>query len=150
MIASSIWVGHSLLAAQIASEICDRFQIELPVLKLFQAPTVCELAVLVAGSALAMPQPNPRDCSLPQPVSVLLPLLNCRAMHPKWLQRRATESSITMLRGARAMGVGSASFFLDYRSLREKGTRRKIVAECSNRRNSVGLGSDFELIGDTQ
>ena len=39
--------GHSLLAAQIASEICDRFQIEMPVLKLFQAPTVAELAVLV-------------------------------------------------------------------------------------------------------
>ena len=49
--------GHSLLAAQVASEIGDRFQIDLPVLKLFQAPTVAELAVLVdqalAGSELA-------------------------------------------------------------------------------------------------
>ncbi|HRQ36189.1 MAG TPA: SDR family NAD(P)-dependent oxidoreductase, partial [Chiayiivirga sp.] len=40
--------GHSLLAAQVAAEICERFQIELPVLKLFQAPTIGELAVIVA------------------------------------------------------------------------------------------------------
>ena len=39
--------GHSLPAAQIASEICDRFEIELPVLELFRAPTVAELALLV-------------------------------------------------------------------------------------------------------
>ena len=39
--------GHSLLAVQVASEIRDRFQIEMPVLKLFQAPTIAELAVLV-------------------------------------------------------------------------------------------------------
>ena len=32
--------GHSLLAVQVASEIRDKFQIELPVLQLFQAPTV--------------------------------------------------------------------------------------------------------------
>ncbi|HVM06613.1 MAG TPA: SDR family NAD(P)-dependent oxidoreductase [Acidimicrobiales bacterium] len=39
--------GHSLLAVQVASEIRDRFQIEMPVLQLFQAPTVGELAPLV-------------------------------------------------------------------------------------------------------
>ena len=39
--------GHSLLAVQVASEIRDRFQIEMPVLKLFQAPTVAELATLI-------------------------------------------------------------------------------------------------------
>ena len=39
--------GHSLLAARVAAEICDRFQIELPVLKLFQVPSIGELAVVV-------------------------------------------------------------------------------------------------------
>ena len=39
--------GHSLLAVQVASEIRDRFDIEMPVLQLFQAPTVGELAPLV-------------------------------------------------------------------------------------------------------
>ena len=32
--------GHSLLAVQVASEIRDRFQIEMPVLQLFKAPTI--------------------------------------------------------------------------------------------------------------
>ena len=39
--------GHSLLAVQVSSAIRDRFEIEMPVLKLFQAPTIAELAVLV-------------------------------------------------------------------------------------------------------
>ncbi|MEO6121989.1 MAG: SDR family NAD(P)-dependent oxidoreductase, partial [Acidimicrobiales bacterium] len=39
--------GHSLLAVQVASEIRDRFEVEMPVLHLFQAPTVGELAPLV-------------------------------------------------------------------------------------------------------
>jgi phthiocerol/phenolphthiocerol synthesis type-I polyketide synthase E len=41
--------GHSLLAVQVASEIRDAFGIELPVLKLFQAPTVGQLAEIVDG-----------------------------------------------------------------------------------------------------
>jgi SAM-dependent methyltransferase/acyl carrier protein len=39
--------GQSLLAVQVASEIRDRFQVDLPVLRLFQAPTIGELAVIV-------------------------------------------------------------------------------------------------------
>ena len=39
--------GHSLLALQVASQIRDRFQIEMPALQMFQTPTVAELAPLV-------------------------------------------------------------------------------------------------------
>ncbi len=42
--------GHSLLAVQVASEIRDRFQIEMPVLQLFKAPTVRELADVVEAA----------------------------------------------------------------------------------------------------
>ncbi len=44
--------GHSLLAVQVASEIRDRFQIEMPVLQLFKAPTIRELAELVEQGEL--------------------------------------------------------------------------------------------------
>lgn len=51
--------GHSLLAVQVASEIRDRFQIEMPVLQLFQAPTVGELAPLVDQAVATGGPPAP-------------------------------------------------------------------------------------------
>ena len=54
--------GHSLLAVQVASEIRDRFQIEMPVLKLFQAPTIAELAVLVEQARSSEPAEAASGC----------------------------------------------------------------------------------------
>ena len=42
--------GHSLLAIQVAAEIRNTFAIEIPVLQLFKAPTVAQLAVLVENT----------------------------------------------------------------------------------------------------
>ncbi|HET9917807.1 MAG TPA: phosphopantetheine-binding protein, partial [Candidatus Binatia bacterium] len=39
--------GHSLLATQIISRICSAFRIELPLRRIFESPTVAEMAMLV-------------------------------------------------------------------------------------------------------
>jgi SAM-dependent methyltransferase/acyl carrier protein len=141
--------GHSLLAARIAAEICDRFQIELPVLKLFQAPTIGELAVLVDKAQAGEVDHEP--VSLPSVADVLegtklvgdAPAKAAKASYRDFyndVTRRLAES-----------GVGDASFFLNYGyiSLDAKTDEARIeVPERVFNRNSVRLA--FELIGDVE
>lgn len=139
--------GHSLLAAQIASEICDKFQIELPVLKLFQAPTVGELAVLVDQARAGHGGSEPaRIFAAAAPAETELqgnaPEVAAKASYREFyndVTRRLEQS-----------GMGAASFFLNYGyvSLGEGDEARfEVPAEVFNR-NSVRLA--FELIGSTQ
>ncbi|HXR78295.1 MAG TPA: SDR family oxidoreductase [Bryobacteraceae bacterium] len=139
--------GHSLLAAQIASEICDRFQIELPVLKLFQAPTIGELAVLVdqarAGSASREPvRVFAATAGAGTELQGNAPEVAAKASYREFyndVTRRLEQS-----------GMGAVSFFLNYGyvSLGEGDESRfEVPAEVFNR-NSVRLA--FELIGSTQ
>ena len=138
--------GHSLLAAQIASEICDRFQIELPVLKLFQAPTVGELATIVdkaqAGEADMKPTGLPTINDVPEATELQgdAPGIAAKAGY------RDFYNDVT--RRLELSGVGGASFFLNYGYISRNGNdeARFEVPERVFNRNSVRLA--FELIAD--
>src|SRR5262249_29084070 len=141
--------GHSLLAAQIASEICDRFQIELPVLKLFQAPTVAELAVLVAQASLgAGSTPLPEESSAPATAAVSAPELEGNA--PEIAAKASyREFYNEVTRRLEQSGMGAASLFLNYGYVslgQDDEARFEVPAQVFNR-NSVRLA--FELIGAT-
>ena len=104
--------GHSLLAVQVASEIRDAFEIELPVLKLFQAPTVGQLAVIVdqlrAGESDEAPAALPAvgDVAAPAPLDGEGPSAAAKAGY------REFYNDVT--RRLERSGVGEASFFLNY------------------------------------
>jgi acyl transferase domain-containing protein/SAM-dependent methyltransferase/acyl carrier protein len=139
--------GHSLLAAQLASEICDRFQIELPVLKLFQAPTVVELAAVVdkakaGGPAELEPSPSQQSATAqPELLGNAIDVAAKQAHRDFYndVSRRLEES-----------GVGGASFFLNYGyvSLGDGDESRFEVPDRVFNRNSVRLA--FELVGDAE
>jgi NAD(P)-dependent dehydrogenase (short-subunit alcohol dehydrogenase family)/acyl carrier protein len=50
--------GHSLLATQMISRIRDTFQVEISVKTFFEAPTVAEIAQLIAGKTTAADEPE--------------------------------------------------------------------------------------------
>ena len=142
--------GHSLLAAQIASEICDKFQIELPVLKLFQAPTVAELAVLVdRASAGESDTVTSLVSSAPASAAVSEPDLEGNA--PEIAAKTSyREFYNDVTRRLEQSGMGAASFFLNYGYVslgQDDESKFEVPAEVFNR-NSVRLA--FELIGATQ
>lgn len=137
--------GHSLLAVQVASEIRDRFQIEMPVLRLFQAPSIGELATLIekiqSGSEAVAPAG--------------LPTLPTEAPEPSRLEGEAPgvaakasyrEFYDDVTRRLAASGVAEASFFLNYGyvSLDTSDEARLEVPEGTFNPSSIRLA--FELI----
>ena len=137
--------GHSLLAAQIASEIGDRFQIDLPVLKLFQAPTVAELAVIV-DEAIAGGEPRDtteRNADVPVAPDLQGDATNVAAK----ASYREFYNDVT--RKLERSGVGAASYFLNYGyiSLGQGDEARHEVPEHVFNPSSVRLA--LELIGNT-
>ena len=142
--------GHSLLAAQIASEICDRFQIELPVLKLFQAPTVAELAVLVDQAKVGGAS-EPTRAKAAAPGAEVAAGSELQGNAPEVAAKASyREFYNDVTRRLEQSGMGAASFFLNYGyvSLGSGDEAQfEIPAEVFNR-NSVRLA--FELIGHTQ
>ena len=151
--------GHSLLAVQVASEIRDRFQIEMPVLKLFQAPTVGELAVLVdqaqqaaSVDAGATSDQSERD-GTPRPASSSAldgvatdfhedaPIAAAKAGYRDFyddVTRRLEQS-----------GVADASFFLNYGYLTLDDTDEAQFEVPTGVFNPSSVRLAFELIGRT-
>jgi acyl transferase domain-containing protein/SAM-dependent methyltransferase len=143
--------GHSLLAVQVASEIRDRFQIELPVLKLFQAPTIGELAVLVeqalAGAteepAAGLPWTQGEGSTLDAtPLQGNAPTVAAKESYRDFyddITRRLEQS-----------GVAEASFFLNYGYVSIDGVDDEARFEVPDgvfNPNSIRLAC--ELIGPT-
>ncbi len=141
--------GHSLLAAQVASQVCDRFQIEMPVLKLFQAPTVAELAVLV-DQAQSRGGVDGAPAGLPT-VEVAVPTAMALEGEAPGAAAKASyrEFYNDVTRRLERSGVGDASFFLNYGyiSLGEGDEARFEVPDLVFNPSSVRLA--FELIGGT-
>ena len=146
--------GHSLLAVQVASEIRDRFQIEMPVLQIFNAPTVRELSAVVeratlTGGVIGIAEVGPDDDG-----SIGAERLEV-ASGPIEGPGDAAKASYRefyddVTRRLAATGVGEASFFLNYgyvSSGRDDESMRDVPADVPNR-NSVRLA--LELVGKTE
>jgi NAD(P)-dependent dehydrogenase (short-subunit alcohol dehydrogenase family)/SAM-dependent methyltransferase/acyl carrier protein len=136
--------GHSLLAVQVASEIRDKFQIEMPVLKLFQAPSLGELAVLVDQARSGMADNRPAGLPFaPAPEATAIegeaPEAAAKASY------RQFYDDVT--RKLEQTGVAEASFFLNYGYIsRGKGDEAQLeVRDGVFNPSSVRLA--FELIG---
>jgi len=142
--------GHSLLAVQVASEVRDAFEIELPVLRLFQAPTVGQLAVIIdqaktsgrrEGSEVGSP-----IVDVPKPASAPTAEDNTPGAAAK-ANFREFYDGIT--RRLEQSGVGDASFFLNYGyvSLGDGDEARLQVPDGVFNPSSVRLA--YELVGAT-
>ncbi|MBS1800433.1 MAG: SDR family NAD(P)-dependent oxidoreductase [Acidobacteria bacterium] len=138
--------GHSLLAAQIAAEICDRFQIELPVLRLFQAPTIGELAVVVDKAQTGAGETEAAGLPLATDIPEATELQGDEPGKAAKAGYRDFYNDVT--RRLETSGLGAASFFLNYGYISKNGTDESCyeVPEHVFNRNSVRLA--FELIGN--
>lgn len=141
--------GHSLLAVQVASEIHDRLQVDLPVLKLFQAPTIATLAVLIdqaksgthERTAAGLPKLPDAGAPIATPIEGTAPEAAAKQSYREFYDdvTRKLEQS----------GVAAASFFLNY-GYRSRGSTDEAqvsVPDVVFNANSVRLA--YEVIGAT-
>jgi phthiocerol/phenolphthiocerol synthesis type-I polyketide synthase E len=142
--------GHSLLAIQVAAEIRNTFAIEIPVLQLFKAPTVAQLAVLVENtpdsSTEATPAPTRSSSHDPNDDDVLAGETDGPGAAAK-LRYRQFYDDIT--KRLAASGMGDASFFLNYGyvSLGDGDESSFAVDDTAFNANSIRLA--YELVGHT-
>jgi phthiocerol/phenolphthiocerol synthesis type-I polyketide synthase E len=140
--------GHSLLAVQVASEVRDAFDIELPVLKLFEAPTVGQLAAVVDSIRSGTAPPDaaglPDVTRVDEAVTVLEgdgPATAAKAGY------RAFYDDVT--RRLERSGAGDASFFLNYGYISLAADDEAIVAVPEDSFNASSVRLVHELIGAT-
>jgi hypothetical protein len=102
-----------LLAVQVATQIRDEFQIEMPVLRLFQAPTVAQLAVFIDQAGTRMGTSAPAALPSAEPVRPeAAPLETDSPGGAAKASFRAFYDDIS--RRLDQTGVGDSSFFLNY------------------------------------
>src|SRR4051794_21878482 len=147
--------GHSLLAVQVASEIRDRFQIEMPVLQLFKAPTVRELAVLVeeaerSGGVIDLVEADIAPSTIETPAAPSRPVEGAVDAPGDAAKASYREFYDDVTRRLAATGMGEASFFLNYGYVSSGPDDDAIreVPEGIPNRNSARLA--LELVGTTE
>ena len=141
--------GHSLLAVQVASEIRDRFLIDVPVPELFKAPTIAELAVLVEraveNGGFVESSDGPTAAGEPAPAEPLTgdaPAVAAKASY------RDFYDDVT--RRLAASGMADASFFLNYGYVSNGAGDEAIRDVGSDVFNPNSIRLAFELVGATE
>jgi SAM-dependent methyltransferase/NAD(P)-dependent dehydrogenase (short-subunit alcohol dehydrogenase family)/acyl carrier protein len=139
--------GHSLLAVQVSTAIRDRFDIEMPVLKLFQAPTIGELAVLIDQAWSSERVGAIQDSNSSRTDVEAAPLVGDAPTVAAKSRHREFYDDVT--RRLEQSGVGEASFFLNYGYLPLGGEDEAHFEVPDGVFNPSSIRLAFELIGRT-
>lgn len=140
--------GHSLLAVQVAAEIRDAFEIELPVLKLFQAPTVGQLASIVDQLRAGGPPEAPADLPEAAPASEPTPAFD-RGGPEATAKAGYREFYNDVTRQLERSGVGHVSFFLNYGYISHGDGDEGRVQTADDGINPSSVRLAHEVIGPT-
>ncbi len=145
--------GHSLLAVQVAAEIHTRLGAEVPVLELFKAPTIAELAPIVEQARDGGAADKPPDGPAPEP-----PAADAVDPVPPAADEdgpgAAAKSGYRdfyddVSRRLAATGMGQASFFLNYGYVSLAGGDEAPVEVPDGEFNPNSIRLALELVGPT-
>jgi phthiocerol/phenolphthiocerol synthesis type-I polyketide synthase E len=139
--------GHSLLAVQVSAEIRNRLGADVPVLEMFKAPTVAELAALIDQSSARQVVEDDQTTEETVPIELSAPIANGADDPGSAAKAQYRRFYDDVSKRLEETGMAAGSFFLNYGYISRGDADEATLEVPTEELNPNSIRLALELVG---